>query len=38
MSFSGFLRLAPAMLVDRRRIRRRATVGDRELRAWFVRR
>ena len=38
MSFAGFLRLAPAMLVDRRRIRRRATVGDRELRAWFVRR
>ncbi len=35
-SLAGFLRLAPAMLVDRRRIRRRATVGDGELRAWFV--
>jgi GT2 family glycosyltransferase len=37
-SFVGFLRLAPAMLVDRRRIRRRATLGDEEIRAWFTRR
>src|SRR5918994_900216 len=35
-SFLGFLRLAPAMLVDRRRIRRRATLGDEEIRAWFT--
>jgi len=35
-SFGGFLRLLPAMLVDRWRIRRRAKVGDGDLRAWFV--
>jgi GT2 family glycosyltransferase len=37
-SFVGCLRLAPAMLVDRRRIRRRARVRDAEIRAWFTRR
>lgn len=37
-SFGGFVSLAPAMLRDRWRIRRRATVGDGELRAWFTRR
>ncbi len=37
-SLVGFVRLLPAMLVDRRCIRRRATVPDRDLRAWFVRR
>ncbi len=37
-SFGGFVSLAPAMLLDRWRIRRRATVGDGELRAWFTRR
>jgi GT2 family glycosyltransferase len=37
-SFAGFASLAPAMLRDRWRIRRRATVGDGELRAWFTRR
>jgi hypothetical protein len=35
-SFAGFLRMAPSMLVDRRRIRRRATVGTEEIRAWFT--
>jgi GT2 family glycosyltransferase len=35
-SLLGFLRLLPAMLVARRRLRRRATVGDRELAAWLV--
>ena len=35
-SFGGFLRLLPAMLVERWRIRRRAKVGDGDLRAWFV--
>jgi GT2 family glycosyltransferase len=35
-SFAGFLRLLPWMLVERRRIRRRATVPDDDLRAWFV--
>jgi GT2 family glycosyltransferase len=35
-SFAGFARLAPAMLRDRWRIRRRATVGDGDLRAWFT--
>jgi GT2 family glycosyltransferase len=37
-SFAGFLRLAPAMLVDRRRIRRRGLVGDADIRAWLTRR
>jgi hypothetical protein len=37
-SFVGCVRLAPAMLVDRRRIRRRARVRDAEIRAWFTRR
>jgi hypothetical protein len=37
-SAAGFVWLAPAMLVDRWRIRRRATVGDGELRTWFTRR
>jgi GT2 family glycosyltransferase len=37
-SFAGFLRLAPGVLVDRARIRRRTTVGDDEIRAWFTRR
>ncbi len=32
-SFAGFLRLAPAMLVDRRRIRRRASVGYDQIRS-----
>jgi hypothetical protein len=35
-SFAGFGRLAPAMLRERWRIRRRATVGDGDLRAWFT--
>jgi GT2 family glycosyltransferase len=35
-SFLGFLRLLPRMLMERRHIRRRATVRDDELRAWFV--
>ena len=35
-SFAGFARLAPAMLRDRWRIRRRATVGDGDLRSWFT--
>jgi GT2 family glycosyltransferase len=35
-SFAGFASLAPAMLRDRRRIRRRATVADGDLRAWFT--
>lgn len=34
-SFGAYLRLLPALLRDRRRIRRRRTVGDRELAAWF---
>jgi GT2 family glycosyltransferase len=37
-SFAGFVSLAPAMLLDRWRIRRRATVDDGELRTWFTRR
>jgi len=37
-SFVDFLRLAPAALGERRRIRRAATVGDDELMAWVVRR
>jgi GT2 family glycosyltransferase len=37
-SFLDFLRLLPGTLVDRRRIRRAATVGDDELLAWAVRR
>jgi GT2 family glycosyltransferase len=37
-SFAGFASLAPAMLRDRWRIRRRSTVGDDELRARFTRR
>ncbi len=35
-SFLGFLRLLPAMLVDRRRNRRRQEVSDGELVAWMV--
>jgi GT2 family glycosyltransferase len=35
-SFAGFLGIAPTILVDRRRIRRRATVGDEEIRTWFT--
>ena len=35
-SLAGFAWLAPAMLRDRWRIRRRSTVGDDELRAWFT--
>jgi GT2 family glycosyltransferase len=35
-SFLGFLRLLPSMLAERRRIRRRATVADDDLRAWFL--
>jgi GT2 family glycosyltransferase len=35
-SFLGFLRLLPSMLVERRRIRRRATVADDDLSAWFL--
>jgi GT2 family glycosyltransferase len=34
-SFVDFTRLLPAMLVDRRRLRRRQTVPDRELLAWM---
>ncbi|HET6954020.1 MAG TPA: glycosyltransferase [Acidimicrobiales bacterium] len=37
-SFVDFLRLAPATLAERRRVRRRATVADGELLAWAVRR
>jgi GT2 family glycosyltransferase len=37
-SFVDFLRLLPAALHERRRIRRAATVGDDELLAWAVRR
>ena len=37
-SFVDFLRLLPAILAERRRVRRRATVGDAELLAWAVRR
>ena len=37
-SFVDFLRLLPATLGERRRIRRAATVGDDELLAWAVRR
>ena len=37
-SFLAFLRVLPATLAARRRIRRRATVGDAELLAWAVRR
>ena len=37
-SFADFARLAPAILAERRRVRRRATVGDAELLAWAVRR
>jgi GT2 family glycosyltransferase len=37
-SFLDFLRLLPATLAERRRIRRAATVGDDELLAWAVRR
>ena len=37
-SFVDFLRLLPATLGERRRIRRAATVGDAELLAWAVRR
>jgi GT2 family glycosyltransferase len=33
-SFGAYLRLLPALLVDRRRLRRRQLVGDRELAAW----
>jgi hypothetical protein len=35
-SFAGFVRLAPAMLVERRRIGRRATVRPDELRSWLT--
>jgi GT2 family glycosyltransferase len=38
ISFVGFLRLLPAMLADRRRLRRRQQVPDAELQAWLVRR
>jgi len=37
-SFAGFLRLLPAMLADRRALRRRQLVSDAELQAWLVRR
>jgi hypothetical protein len=37
-SFLSFLRAVPATLAARRRIRRRAVVGDGELLAWAVRR
>jgi len=37
-SFLGFLQVLPGILVARRRIRRRAVVGDGELLAWAVRR
>jgi GT2 family glycosyltransferase len=37
-SFVGFLRLLPAMLVERRALRRRQLVPDAELHAWLVRR
>jgi GT2 family glycosyltransferase len=36
-SFAGFLRLLPAMLVARRRLRRRQIVPDEELSSWLVR-
>jgi GT2 family glycosyltransferase len=35
-SFGDFVRLAPAILAERRRVRKRATVGDAELLAWAV--
>jgi hypothetical protein len=35
-SFGDFLRLSPAILSERRRVRKRATVGDAELLAWAV--
>jgi GT2 family glycosyltransferase len=38
VSFVGFLRLLPAMLADRRGLRRRQQVPDTELQAWLVRR
>jgi GT2 family glycosyltransferase len=38
ISFVGFLRLLPAMLGDRRILRRRQQVPDAELTAWLVRR
>lgn len=37
-AFLGFLRLLPAMLAERRVLRRRQTVPDRELATWWVRR
>ncbi len=37
-SLVGFVRLLPAMLSDRRRLRRRQVVPDEELTAWLVRR
>ncbi len=37
-SFVGFVRLAPAMVQSRRALRRRQSVPDRELLAWFVKR
>jgi GT2 family glycosyltransferase len=37
-SFLGFLRLLPAMVADRRRLRARQSVPDRELLAWLVER
>jgi len=37
-SFLGFLRLLPAMLVSRRGLRRRQSVPDEQLLAWFVKR
>jgi GT2 family glycosyltransferase len=38
ISFVGFLRLLPAMLADRKALRRRQQVPDAELQAWLVRR
>jgi hypothetical protein len=35
-AYFGFLRLLPAMLVDRRRLRRRQTVPDEEILRWTV--
>lgn len=37
-AFGGFLRLAPAMLADRRRVRAKRRLSDGELRHWVVRR
>jgi len=38
VAFLGFVRLLPAMLAERRRLRRRQQVPDRELAGWLVRR